>query len=313
MERFLVQARLVLWQRVAVQTLRRHWLASALEVLATVACFTQVSRLAPVPSELGNFSSAKLFPAHFAFPGEWPSGVVYQPPSTYADDLLASYRKRKEIFEYLRVRSPVRAVRSEEELRAACRQLVRETYERNYVLCVSLHQQGVGGNADNTSHSSAGYPSLNYTLHMFAGGLPRVGFRDPVEFGDQEPAYLERVIQKTQVWIDTQHLTVIDRNARIKKEWYSFVMQLSGLLEAAYWFGQLAIGVLMGAVSSSIVLLFMILCGSEGSTYLTSEGLDAGPLVVTFLLFSCLSTLHALLVASLFRTGNFRERSDILR
>nr|XP_050043662.2 phospholipid-transporting ATPase ABCA3-like [Dermacentor andersoni] len=352
MQRFLVQARLVLWHRVAIQMLRRHWCASIVELLATVACFTQVGRIAPRPSELGNFTTARLFPARFAFPNEWPVAVVYEPPSAYAEDLLSSYRKRTEIFEYLNVRSPVRAVRSEQELRAVCRGQVREAYERDYVLCVSFHGRAPSDGIN--ENGSSGFPSLNYTLHMFAGGLPKVGFKEPVEFGDQEPTYLEKLIQKAQVWIDTQHLTLVDRNARIKKEWYTVytrqfpqtalpldirgyrekvllflalsysvpfclrissavseassglrsVVKHSGLLETAYWFGHLAIGVLMGAASSAAVLLLMMSSGGEYPPYLSPQTLDAGPLILTFLLFSCLFTMHALFVASLFRTAS---------
>ncbi|KAH7964084.1 hypothetical protein HPB51_027676 [Rhipicephalus microplus] len=169
MDRFLVHARLVLWQRVAVQMLRRHWFASIIELLATVACFTQVGHIAPRPEELGNFTTARLFPARYAFPGEWPTFVVYQPPSAYAEDLLASYRQRAEIFEYLNVRSPVKAVRSELELRDACRVHVREAFERDYVLCVSFH----GGALPDGVNGSTGFPSLNYTLHMFIRGSSR--------------------------------------------------------------------------------------------------------------------------------------------
>ncbi|XP_070388445.1 phospholipid-transporting ATPase ABCA3-like isoform X2 [Dermacentor albipictus] len=352
MQRFLVQARLVLWHRVAIHMLRRHWCASILELLATVACFTQVGRTAPRPSELGNFTTARLFPARFAFPNEWPVAVVYEPPSAYAEDLLSSYRKRTEIFEYLNVRSPVRAVRSEQELRAVCRGQVREAYERDYVLCVSFHGRAPSDGIK--PNGSSGFPSLNYTLHMFAGGLPKVGFKEPVEFGDQEPTYLEKLIQKAQVWIDTEHLTLVDRNARIKKEWYTvytrqfpqtalpldirgyrekvllflalsysvpfclrissavseassglrFVVQHAGLLETAYWFGHLAIGVLMGAASGAAVLLLMMSSGGEYLPYLSPQALDAGPLILTFLLFSCLFTMHSLFVASLFRTAS---------
>ncbi|KAL3248954.1 hypothetical protein MRX96_056241 [Rhipicephalus microplus] len=350
MDRFLVHARLVLWQRVAVQMLRRHWFASIIELLATVVCFTQVGRIAPRPGELGNFTTARLFPARYAFPGEWPTFVVYQPPSAYAEDLLASYRKRAEIFEYLNVRSPVKAVRSELDLRDACRVQVREAFERDYVLCVSFHgvalPDGVNG--------STGFPSLNYTLHMFAGGLPKVGFREPIEFGDQEPTYLEHLIQKAQVWIDTQHLALVDRNARFKKEWYTiytrqfpqtalpldnrgyrekvllflalsycvpFCLRVSsavteaasglrsvilhgGLLETAYWFGHLAVGVLMGAASGAVILFLMMTISEEGLPYLPPQTLSSGPLILTFFLFSCLSTMHALFVASLFETAS---------
>ncbi|KAL1474728.1 hypothetical protein MTO96_037779 [Rhipicephalus appendiculatus] len=321
--------------------LRRHWCASIVELLATVACFTQVDRIAPRPTELGNFTTARIFPARYAFPGEWPTVVVYQPPSAYAEDLLSTYRKRTEIFEYLNIRSPVKAVRSEQELRDVCRGQVRETFERDYVLCISFHG---GVLPDGVVNGSAGFPSLNYTLHMFAGGLA------------------EKLIQKVQVWIDTQHLALVDRNARIKKEWYTvytrrfpqtslpldnrgyrekvllflalsycvpFCLRISsavteassglrsvilhgGLLETAYWFGHLAVGVLMGAASGAVILFLMMISGGEGLAYLPPQTLCSGPLILTFFLFSCLSTMHALLVASLFETASIAITFSII-
>ncbi|KAH7964085.1 hypothetical protein HPB51_027677 [Rhipicephalus microplus] len=85
-----------------------------------------------------------------------------------------------------------------------------------------------------------------------------------------------------------------------------------GLLETAYWFGHLAVGVLMGAASGAVILFLMMTFSEGGLPYLPPQTLSSGPLILTFFLFSCLSTMHALFVASLFKTASIAITFSII-
>lgn len=74
----------------------------------------------------------------------------------------------------------VRIVESEEDLRATCREVLRSTYERDFILCVLFHS------VPNATHGG-----LDYTLFFFAGGLPPLRVRHPAEYATPEPSSVE--------------------------------------------------------------------------------------------------------------------------
>ncbi|KAH7932567.1 hypothetical protein HPB51_029222 [Rhipicephalus microplus] len=73
MDRFLVPARLVLLAACCCPDAPAALVCLYHRAAGHVACFTQGGHIAPRPEELGNFTTARLFPARYAFPGEWPT------------------------------------------------------------------------------------------------------------------------------------------------------------------------------------------------------------------------------------------------
>ncbi|XP_075743496.1 uncharacterized protein LOC142798476 [Rhipicephalus microplus] len=68
----------------------------------------------------------------------------------------------------------------------------------------------------------------------------------------------------------------------------------------------------MGAASGAVILFLMMTFSEEGLPYLPPQMLSSGPLILTFFLFSCLSTMHALFVASLFETASIAITFSII-
>lgn len=339
----LEQVGVVLWKRLWIQTIRRHYIAAVAEIVVAMVSFLKIAELRPLASQLGNFTTAKIFDATYAFPSEWPNAVVYGPPSSYADDLLATFRKRKELFEYFNLGIPAIGVESEDVLRTTCRDVIHNTYERDYMVCIMFD-----------SEVSTRFPSVGYTLHFFAGGLPQVKVKRPSEFAPPEPLSLEKLISKALMWTDAQHLTLVDRNTSEKKPWHTVYMRqfphpslpldirgyrekilllvalsfsvpfclriaaivgenasgikemlrLMGLREMAYWLGHYVTGVLTGILSSCIVIACMLVIEHDGGAYYLPQQTDVTLLGFTFFVFCCHYNMHAMLLASFFKDAS---------
>ncbi|KAH6932828.1 hypothetical protein HPB50_010143 [Hyalomma asiaticum] len=206
------QAGLVLWRTLYIQALRRHWLATTLEVLLVTVCFAQLRHhTSPKDKNYAGFNPAVTYPARalseIVSEGVSIGGrtVCYGPSTKYAQLLMDSAYPRREQHD-LRDSDATSTtfdhvyVDKDAEVRSACQELSRR--ERAHIVpCLRFH-------GDETA--------LNYSVYVYADEqitANDLAFRVPLVFKPPgEPSKLLTHIFSTLARVNLAHIRFMSNN-----------------------------------------------------------------------------------------------------